>query len=522
MRGIHLEGARFLNSGDNRTHIFLRELGISDLSAAIEALENSIVGLYISSDWLSHPNGEWMAGFAWSLLTRTFRRVALTVDPRADQERAARFREIATEEAATLGSAVIGVATKTPAVTLSVGNTETEGERIWLACNGWVAEVTGTPSTIEPAQSVENPIGAYAAACLGVAAAFGRLLRRSGSGMRRSSLTKRSLEPIRLNALTYGNEPFPNPAFPEKLEAGRLTLVGCGAVGMGFLSAFHAANPQGTLTIIDADRVDETNLNRYVVATRAHVGQFKVTVAKQFLSTTNLAVIDVPFTYQVYARAIQRPNGIVICTVDNDQVRHSLQTDLPRLILEGATSGEVLSVSRYDFLKGACLGCVHPNREDALAVEEAIASKLHWPLAMVLDKFATDSPLTLEETAGVLEALGLPESRTAFLVGKPLRTVWTQEACGRLVGPAEMPEHAGAVSFVSALAGVLLAGELVKELYFVEHQVSSSLMMSALTGPSKHSIQRPGKEQNCACICSDSIMKQAYQRKHGRPQEGSD
>ncbi len=72
----------------------------------------------------------------------------------------------------------------------------------------------------------------------------------------------------------------------EKLAAARVAIFGVGGVG-GYTAEALARSGVGALDLIDDDRVCLTNLNRQIFATRKTVGHLKVEVAKERLLEIN-------------------------------------------------------------------------------------------------------------------------------------------------------------------------------------------------------------------------------------------
>ena len=72
------------------------------------------------------------------------------------------------------------------------------------------------------------------------------------------------------------------------LAAARVAVFGVGGVG-GYAVEALARSGVGALDIIDSDRVDITNLNRQIIATHGTVGQFKVEVAERRIKDINPA-----------------------------------------------------------------------------------------------------------------------------------------------------------------------------------------------------------------------------------------
>ena len=83
----------------------------------------------------------------------------------------------------------------------------------------------------------------------------------------------------------------------EKLYHARVAVFGIGGVG-GYTAEALARSGIGTLDLIDDDKVCLTNINRQIFATRKTVGQYKVDVAEQrILDITPHAVVH---TYKTF------------------------------------------------------------------------------------------------------------------------------------------------------------------------------------------------------------------------------
>ena len=80
--------------------------------------------------------------------------------------------------------------------------------------------------------------------------------------------------------LIYGKEAM------EKLQNSRVAIFGIGGVG-GYTAEALARSGVGTLDLIDDDKVCLTNINRQIYATRKTVGQYKVDVAAERIADIN-------------------------------------------------------------------------------------------------------------------------------------------------------------------------------------------------------------------------------------------
>nr|WP_300093478.1 HesA/MoeB/ThiF family protein [Sedimentibacter sp.] len=113
----------------------------------------------------------------------------------------------------------------------------------------------------------------------------------------------------------------------KKLSECTVAVIGLGGLG-GHISEQLARLGIGNLVLIDADKVDESNLNRQQFATEENIGQLKSEAAKNRLTKVNSAVnLKCYSEYFDESNACQILSGvdIVIDAVDNIKTRFVLQ-----------------------------------------------------------------------------------------------------------------------------------------------------------------------------------------------------
>lgn len=76
------------------------------------------------------------------------------------------------------------------------------------------------------------------------------------------------------------------PEGQERLEQGRVLIIGCGGLGSP-IAMYLAAAGVGTIGLMDGDVVDESNLQRQVIHFTPDVGRAKVTSAAEKLRAIN-------------------------------------------------------------------------------------------------------------------------------------------------------------------------------------------------------------------------------------------
>jgi hypothetical protein len=114
---------------------------------------------------------------------------------------------------------------------LSIGEADghTNVPTLAIGSDGWEAYFSPGPKGATVGHD-ENPVGAYAAACIGVSELWKRLLAKHPERFSKVVI-RPQLEPLMFSTLTYRSSPGPNPALPDKIDIGRLTIAGVGAGG---------------------------------------------------------------------------------------------------------------------------------------------------------------------------------------------------------------------------------------------------------------------------------------------------
>jgi len=162
---------------------------------------------------------------------------------------------------------------------------------------------------------------------------------------------------------------------PDIDYAGQLTLAQSHAVifGLGGLgspaSLYLAAAGVGTLTLVDFDEVDDSNLQRQIVHREANIGQAKVESAKQNLINLNqhihINTIAEKLNEKQIQELIQQADIILDCT-DNFASRFALNRACfkhHKPLVSGAAIRWEGQLSTYDFRKedSPCYQCLYPQ-----------------------------------------------------------------------------------------------------------------------------------------------------------------
>lgn len=237
-----------------------------------------------------------------------------------------------------------------------------------------------------------------------------------------------------------------------RLAAARVAVFGLGGVG-GYAVEALARSGVGTLDLIDNDKVCVTNINRQIIATRETIGQYKVDAAKaRILSINPDAAVNVYRVFYMPDTAGQFDFGCYDYIVDAiDTVTGKLE-----LILQADRAGTPIISSM-----GA------GNKLDASAFRVAdIYDTRVCPLAKVMRRelkkrgigklkvvYSEETPIAPRGLFPTAEGL----SSGAVQAGE----AGTQDSENAAAGRRQTP---GSIAFVPSVAGLILAGEVVKDI----------------------------------------------------------
>ena len=218
----------------------------------------------------------------------------------------------------------------------------------------------------------------------------------------------------------------------EKLQGARVAVFGIGGVG-GYTVEALARSGIGALDLVDHDTVSVSNINRQILATHSTVGLPKVEAAKRRILDINpdCAVRTHPVFYTPET-APQFNFGEYDYVVDAiDTVTGKLQ------LVEAAMAAGTPII--------CCMGT--GNKLDASAFEVSDISKTTMcPLARIMRK--------------ELGKRGIKHLKVVYSKEEALTpTGWEEEAAA--LGKRQIP---GSVAFVPGAAGLILAGEVIKDI----------------------------------------------------------
>ena len=227
-------------------------------------------------------------------------------------------------------------------------------------------------------------------------------------------------------ALLLGNDAM------ERLQKARVAVFGVGGVG-GYTVEAPARSGIGALDLIDSDTVSLSNINRQILASHSTVGMLKVEAAKQRILDINPdAVVR---TYPIFYTP---ETADQFDFTQYDYIIDAIDTVTGKLALvERATQAGTPII--------CCMGA--GNKLDAAAFEVSDLSKTTMcPLARVMRK--------------ELGKRGIKHLKVVYSREEALTPVGAEEEA-KAIGKRQIP---GSVAFVPGAAGLILAGEVIKDI----------------------------------------------------------
>ena len=223
-------------------------------------------------------------------------------------------------------------------------------------------------------------------------------------------------------ALLLGDEAI------EKLKNSRVAVFGVGGVG-GYVVEALARSGVGTLDLIDKDTVSVSNINRQIIALHSTVGQLKTEVAAARARDINPNIV-------VHAHNVFY---LPETAADFDFSQYDYVVDAIDTVSGKIALVEQAKASNTPIISSMGAG----NKLDATAFEVADITKTSvCPLARVMRR--------------ELKKRGIEHLKVVYSKEEPLPSPLTDEESGKAIP--------GSVAFVPSVVGLILAGEVIKDL----------------------------------------------------------
>lgn len=480
-----------------------------------ELLRDVVVGVAFGDDVAEQPQGRYLAEFLVRILARLYPGLTFR-HSRGSGVLAADLQRLAVEVNPRIE---IGT-TPTAAVVLGKGYSrwrQLPGIRVFAGCDAWDAKIS--EAFPQPIGVEQNPFGAAAAACLATNMLFQKLFM-NGSHASQDTWVLSTLEG------TSCPTPDPPPLTSLTLK-GRTALIGVGAIGTATAWVLRHAPLEGSLHLVDSDRVELSNLQRYVLFDRTTVGRLKVDLGAEYLQSPHLDVTPVDADWGTAVERLGYEWDRVLVAVDSARVRREVQASLPRWIANAWTQPGDLGTSLHPHfaVSGACLNCLYlpgsiqENEDQIVAAAVGLADEPQSVKMQVRTLLYNGQAVPVELLALIAERLhASPEAVMAFS-GQPLRTLYSKGVCGGAilsagkVGALQQDTYVP-MAHQSALAGVLLAAKLAADLMGRASSRSEVTRLNLVGAPDRPVTMPILPGADSACVCNDPDYQRAYDRKY--------
>lgn len=511
-----------------RTEELLRRLS-GNTSGGVQ-LGKGRVAVVVSQDSARQPQGQLLATFLVNLLARLFP-VVRDLDVYIPQDAKLSVlvpRWSARTLRATIEAFLIALDPLTKCqvgsdvlsrgydCTLMIGDDLDLVADLFVGSRGWLAAVSS--NTPQPVDGNPNPVGAYTAAAFGAAEVWKRLLFPH-----KDSFPGIPIVPIdgsrSFSCYDYDNDGAAiGPDFPEPVDIGDLTIIGLGAGGgaMAYTLA-SIENLAAQFLGVEPDETTDTGLNRAVCAIAADAQKQRPkadVIGDAFHANLGVSFRPVMLPFDDALQGM-KPSEFkrVVAAVHSRAARRSIQTETPEILWDaGATETGEFYLWRVVFGKTQCLACRFDENGDP---ELEKAMQLQKGLGLSVDtwvkKLRDNERFTIEDIESIKARIEESDIDAELpSVGQRFGD-WEVDQCGKLGLPD--PDDEIPIPFAPVLAGVLVAGEVIKQALFPSAVLDSRYWNTLLGRFMPHNCQQRLPQRADCPICTRPAFVSQYHRR---------
>jgi len=217
----------------------------------------------------------------------------------------------------------------------------------------------------------------------------------------------------------------------EKLSKSKVAIFGIGGVGSYVVEGLARAGVQNFI-LIDKDKVDITNLNRQIIATKDTIGLPKVEVAKERILKIN------PDAKVEKVEEFFMPDSKEIIDNTVDYIVDAIDTVTAKIEL-------VIRANKLNIPIISCMGTGNKLDPTKFEVTDIYKTEI-CPLAKVMRK--------------ELKKREIKSLKVVYSKEEPKKV----DASNSQENKEENERIPGSISFVPSVAGLIIAGEVVKDL----------------------------------------------------------
>jgi hypothetical protein len=366
---------------------------------------------------------------------------------------------------------------------------------LWTAINsnGWVARVSSGDQKLPTECDAHNPIGALAAACIGVGEVFKRLIGlRPERGELVNGLSYSLRDYRAVGGSDYG------PALPEEMRPDIL-VVGAGAIGNGLVHLIAQLPFRGQISVVDSQPYGTENLGTCILIGPRDLEKPKAQVLAEQLHLADKDARGFHMPFARFTDEMTEMPAVVVNGLDNIEVRHEVQRLWPDVIVDGAIGDFTCQASRHPWPDDiACLICLFRRPEGERSDKaQSRATGLSIEAVNELGAVVTESDV---ENA--------PADKQEFLrlrLGRPICSV-IQEAVAIAISVDNQPEgFQPSVPFVAAFSACMVMAETVAHICAWPSALAPRFQFDFLTGPAYGQVLPQRRRADCVCARRKNI-----------------
>jgi hypothetical protein len=389
---------------------------------------------------------------------------------------------------------------------------------LFLGAMGWTAKIS-QKKPLEFGNS-HNPFGASISACIAASNIFRFVFK--------NQLSQPLDTEVEFCAHNYSTSSQPDLPI-DHIALDDVNLIGIGAIGTATVwTLSNIKKLTGNISLIDHDRIEESNLQRYVLLKEKNIGKWKVDVAmNNLVRHTALKVNPIKNDWGGYIHEQHigrcRSRLVAVC-IDNKEGRVQIQSSLPKKIINAYTDESRFGISRhFDFTKGACLACLYMPTQVEKSKLVIMVEELNMKgFENLIYEYMKEGKLLDDKFLNVFCSKNQIDIKDLNVYKhKPLADFYIDMICGfkliKLQGEGQRASQIDApLSFQSCMAGVMLAAEIVLESMEITREgvrdVTQWQVLEDVNAdnPSHYTYL---KNIGANCICGDPDFQTVYRSK---------
>lgn len=371
------------------------------------------------------------------------------------------------------------------------------GADLYVWADAWSLRLSPMPlMTMQDAQSI-GP-AAIAASALAAAEVARRVLPEL-PGVRLA-------RPFAWNLIDYRAELAQAEVAPQgNLKA---VLFGAGSVGSSLIYALLLSRAHGHVVTVDTDSLQPRNKLRYPLWIWSAAGP-KV----EWLASFSSPALRIEPIATSAADWIAQAGGVelAIAAVDNAEARRDVVDLLARMTLNAGVDGLQLHVAAHRLGDGfACVYCPYVDVSDAADQVEVYVGLTGIGRARVAELLAGDA--LSERDVAAMAAAGRLKSLDADLIGGRLMDLARHRLYAQAAARVGVTTLAVSAPYVSAMAGALLAAEVMKVCAGSASVVDRRVDVDCSGYPTGFT-SRPGQDPAGRCLCHNPVRQKRYRQR---------